>query len=463
MLEFLVGYFGSPWWLVVAALVWVVAFAVYHDVHHAGPANARWVSYLREDSWLAWYRRTIGATLDWLDRRLTPDIPRKRFPPESVQVAWSGGLAGFALALAVAYPVLAVIGQWVFLNSDGRLGPLLLLEGGKPGWLRYGTMSLLVGAVAGWYAAYRAQGLSRLVLALVATGLAVAGAGAFAGAVAVAVAVAGAFAVAGAVAVAVAFAVAGAGAGAGAVAVAGAVVVVWVGDRLGRPATGLAVWTIGLLAVLAAVTATVAEPSARPVGEVAALLLFLGTLPILNGLADFLSLGLTRWTMRQGLREGERIWAWMLADLAAGLALLLLLGFAIIAYVHAVRFPDGTPLADLPAVFAEIRTAPAAYWWVYVMLFTTLLPTLLHLLVASFGGVLQLSPWLRSHIADGLERGAQGDAVLGRWAVQWLCLAMTVSVMAPVMAAGLLWVNAEAIGLAFLDVFEGFAWLIGVL
>lgn len=184
-------------------------------------------------------------------------------------------------------------------------------------------------------------------------------------------------------------------------------------------------------------------------------------LPIINGIADFLSLGLTRYTLGYGIDPRQRVWAWCLFDVVGGLAILLLLGFSLIAWVAYVHPPDLSTRPLIRAQFADLRANSVGNWWLYLMLFTTLLPTALHLLFASFGGVLQLWPWLRGHIADGLEAGAKGDAVLGRWAVQWLCLAMTISVMAPVMVTGLLWVNTGAIGLGFLSLFEGFAALIG--
>ncbi|MEM7669039.1 MAG: hypothetical protein AAF317_07780, partial [Pseudomonadota bacterium] len=73
--------------------------------------------------------------------------------------------------------------------------------------------------------------------------------------------------------------------------------------------------------------------------------------------------------------------------------------------------------------------------------------------VASFGSMLKLSPWLRRHIAFGLISGARGDNVHGRWAVQWLCLSMTLTVMVPIVLIGLLWTNRDAIGLGLLDFF----------
>ncbi|MEM7239287.1 MAG: hypothetical protein AAF501_15890, partial [Pseudomonadota bacterium] len=136
-----------------------------------------------------------------------------------------------------------------------------------------------------------------------------------------------------------------------------------------------------------------------------------------------------------------------------GVVIFLLLGCALLAFIHLVRLPDGTALIDLRAFLGELRAEPSRYWWAYVMLFSTMLPTALHLCVASFGSTLKILPSLRNHIAYGLKEGALGDKVRGRWAVQWLCLSMTLTVMVPIMLVGLLWTNRGAIGLGLLDFF----------
>ncbi len=62
------------------------------------------------------------------------------------------------------------------------------------------------------------------------------------------------------------------------------------------------------------------------------------------------------------------------------------------------------PLLDLGALFTDIRGDPGAYWWLYVTLFSTLLPTLLHFVLASFSALLAIMPegvalFIRRHLA----------------------------------------------------------------
>ena len=198
-----------------------------------------------------------------------------------------------------------------------------------------------------------------------------AGVAVFAGAVAVAVASAAAvvFAVtvAGAVAGAVAFAVAGAfavaaavafpGASAFAVALAGAAAVAFPGAaaiafagagaseasqrRMGRhPGYSLAL-LIYLGAVLTLAVIFGAFDPDRPRPETVYLILFLGALPILNAVADFASIGLTRFLLRRGLRGHgplQAIW-----DILGGAVIFVLLGFATLAWLHYVIPSDGRP------------------------------------------------------------------------------------------------------------------------
>jgi len=113
--------------------------------------------------------------------------------------------------------------------------------------------------------------------------------------------------------------------------------------------------------------------------EAAGIVLFVGVLPLLNGLADFLSVGLTRFLLRRGLVRGLG-WSSGL-DLLGGLAIFALLGMSVIAFVHFVRPQDGEAMLDLAAAFAAIRADPGAHWWLGFMLFSTLIPTVLHLSV----------------------------------------------------------------------------------
>jgi hypothetical protein len=159
--------------------------------------------------------------------------------------------------------------------------------------------------------------------------------------------------------------------------------------------------------------------------------MFLGFLPLLNAWADFASVGLTRWRLRCGV-QGHLVFNAVL-DAAAAAAILLLLAFAIIATVHFVSPADGLPLIDMPAVFTGLHDTPGQYWWLGFMLFSTLLPTLIHLAIGAFALFTLVSGWLGKPIAAGLMKG---DSPEGRFASLALALCAALAVWLPCL---LLW------------------------
>lgn len=288
----------------------------------------------------------------------------------------------------------------------------------------------LVGAVAG-------AGLVALALAgaiagvsLVALALALK----LAGANALALADAGSVAVAFAGAVAVA--VAGAGASAFAFAGAGALAVAMLLERRWRPATVLGVFTALLGCALALATAFTPD---RP-AEASVLLLFLVALPLINAVFDFLSLGLTRWCLRNAVEEREvrllglRLrgwWAFNLIDVAGALLALAGLILAMLLAVAGLNaLTPENPLMDLGVLFAELRDDGADMRWLYVMVFSTLLPSVLHLglfllsLLVCYPGV-RPREWLVRLIATAGkddDRRALVQLAMGVWVALWVAV-----------------------------------------
>ena len=111
-------------------------------------------------------------------------------------------------------------------------------------------------------------------------------------------------------------------------------------------------------------------------------ILFLGVFPLFNILADFASIGLTRFLLRQGI-QGMSWWK-AIVDLFGGAVIFLCLGFALITWVHLVKSGGEISLMDLPGLFEGLRTTPSDYWWLAFMLATTLLPTILHAAIGTF-------------------------------------------------------------------------------
>jgi hypothetical protein len=131
----------------------------------------------------------------------------------------------------------------------------------------------------------------------------------------------------------------------------------------------------------------------------ASILVFLGLLPAVNGLADWLSLSASRWLFNRlaagklsqlhtGLYAVLDIWL-----AASFLVIVTLSSIGVVAAAERLHAAGGAPaVIDARAILDSIRDAPGALrnWWAYLMIGTTLVPTLVHLfamLVALVGMV----------------------------------------------------------------------------
>lgn len=200
------------------------------------------------------------------------------------------------------------------------------------------------------------------------------------------------------------------------------------------------------------------------IAEDKALYLFLGFLPLVNAIFDFASLGLTRYCLRRSLRPGFLVsLKWSLIDALAACALFTGLVLAAILIVHLVRDGNGDPLTNLNVIFKGIAEAPNAYWWLYLTFFSTLIPTLLHLGIASFGFIaLAPAPLQRELVRWIGAMDRNGFANLGARYV--LPLIATLSIALPFLALYTLglWITEyhDDFGQGFFRLALGFAeWL----
>lgn len=203
----------------------------------------------------------------------------------------------------------------------------------------------------------------------------------------------------------------------------------------------LAGFSMLLFTMLWSVTALL--DSASLGSRVPTFILFLGCFPLLNAWADFASIGLTRWRLRIGVQHN--LVANALIDGLAALAILTALAFAMVATMHLLRTSDGVPLYDAAALLADLRARPENYWWLAVMLFSTLLPTLAHLAIGAFALFTLASGWLGHPIAAGLMKG---DSPEGRVASLALSIAAALALWLPYL---LLWLGLKHGGAPLLD------------
>jgi hypothetical protein len=142
---------------------------------------------------------------------------------------------------------------------------------------------------------------------------------------------------------------------------------------------------------------------------IGSLLLFLGLLTLINAPFDWASLGLTRALLRRGLELGGW-WPLFLAFLDAALAIGIIALLALVMVVGVQAFDElamhgggeKAAVLPLPTLFDGIAQNPGApeYWWVYALLLSTMIPSLINLAI---GGM-------------ALSRGLPGvPALLLRW------------------------------------------------
>lgn len=488
------------------ALILVLSALYYaYTLRTVGAADneetRRAIHMLREERWRRTYAALIAGWLDRLDRLWTKELRAETppFPAHSPRAAFSHGLLNFTLVFALAYPILGLLLHWLATGEAQSVGGVEVIPAAAAWWERPATMgaltlvclALLKTLAAGltrpsiWALAWRIVAISYCSTFIFVTDIVIVSMVMFAylAAIQIRSRLSGLISYIIAVSIAapatatIAFYLLDSGvtnfiSTIGGVILtifiinfASALTVVWLGNRLKRPALLVFLWA--LLGVAAILLALLLAPEIR--SEAAGLIVFIGLLPLLNGLTDFLSTGMTRFLLRRAeLAEGR--WArpalWLFDLLFALFTLALLIG-AFIAFVTLVRPASGVPLIDVLALIEDVRARPGNYWWLGFMVFTTLLPSLIHMVAASYSLALFYLPEWRAALAARLEAGMAGDGQRGAEGRVRLVALMTLAWGGP---TALLWsllsfLWGERVGLRewSLGLAEGFArWVAGV-
>lgn len=138
------------------------------------------------------------------------------------------------------------------------------------------------------------------------------------------------------------------------------------------------------------------------------LLLFWLWLPLLNAGLDWLSLGVTRGLLqavRLGNHSAARALGWAIADLLLALVFLVLITSVLLVVVALANATVGQPLVSLTTLLQDVHKNAAGVnnWWIYFMLLSTLVPTLIHFALAGGAATLWLPKQRRSKVVDGIE------------------------------------------------------------
>lgn len=391
----------------------------YDKRHEDDTTRKRLIGDLYQNKAKNRYRRFMSRLMDRFDTWLGgTDKERTKSP---LNVAFTEGLARKAIALAFAYPMLSALINW-FLGNPIAFANTILVAAGMP-WDR-GILAILftlstvvffrpmlkspaldpsiISALAILYMPYLIDSFTPLDIF---DNPEVAFAGAIAGAIAIAGSGAFAGAFAGVIAVTVTLAVVGAGAVA--FAFAGVIAFASKQHKYGAHAID---WLILIIFALSALAIGVTHWSDTSNTNGLYFTLFFAIFPLFNALADFASIGLTRYLLRLGLNDTpnstektKSVAPYAILDLIGAAIIFALLGCSLITYIHYVRPMDGTQLLDLTGLFKELKTDPAQYWWLGFLLFTTLLPTIFHAGVALYAFVFLRPVWLRQVLISGLK------------------------------------------------------------
>ncbi len=328
----------------------LLAFKYYQDVLKSplGLADVR-ERLTAHGGWRKAYFGHLRRALAWVDKGLGPS-------------AWSADSYDFTLKMAFIYPFASLFIVWL-VTGQNTSGISDLLPENLSVWRRALTLAAVCPAAFFGYRFGKAPSLRNCAYFL--------------------------FAVA--VAVAFAFAVAGAGAGA----FAGVVAVPRFQEFMNRRGLqGLFYW-LYIASVLGFLALVCAHPAwfPRHYETLEFILIFLILLPLINSIFDWLSLASTRWLLK-GMAIRDYASAYRVAGnaiIGVGFGVVLLAGLAvtITAALQTMnqlsQGKGGSELFDLAGTLHRLRTNPSdvSVWWVYLTLFSTMLPTVFHATVAS--------------------------------------------------------------------------------
>ena len=143
------------------------------------------------------------------------------------------------------------------------------------------------------------------------------------------------------------------------------------------------------------------------------LLLFFGLFTLVNAPIDWLALGFTRAFLRKGLSLGG--WwpfGFALLDVVVACGLIVLLAVLMVLAVQTfddfavLRAGAKARILPLGPLFESLETQPAAYenWWVWLLLFSSMIPSFLNLCIASASflrGLPVLNDWALARLPQG--------------------------------------------------------------
>ncbi|SEQ05384.1 hypothetical protein SAMN05428995_102440 [Loktanella sp. DSM 29012] len=461
--------------------------AVIEEDSRMSELTAAWLS---KENFNDAYLRITARPVFRLRARYAYPTPRNSGNMRSLRAALTTRLYDRAMLIAVAYPLLLLLIPWIFSGDVVKIGGATIVPSvdtygashiigtsciflsitsvvlriskmPNPVW----TLSLSKGEMQ-WtladliaYASYIIL-LAAFSVDLVPLNVAIAFAIAGCGAVSVALAfefaenIAGAVAFLGAVAFATTLAVAGEVAFAKSFFFAFVIVVLAAAllryaSRNGHRLLAYSILTIVTLSTLLLLALSVDWQGIPELYK--ALFIFFGFFPLINAIFDTFSYAISLSLIRRGLRIRKRSAVGLaLLDLFEASLLFFLLGAALIFGITTLNFLAEITLFPLNNLFQELKDSsqsdstgfPLGLYWVPLMVFSTLIPTSIHFLVALVSLQTLAPERFRCYVADCLVNMTETDVANRLVAVTGGALIITL----PVIAIGLiLWLISKVL------------------
>jgi hypothetical protein len=404
------------------------------------------------------YAERLTRFLDWIDRFFGDAgiADRTLFPHafwlKTPAPLWTAPAFELCLLFALIYPTATIFIIWAISGHVGPAELALHLDTSLPAWQRWSAAALALLSVSAVWAATRRRGWRRLIRI-------VASIAAFVAAMAISVATARAMIIAAPqpapsagyfrrVASVTAISINVVGPRAIAITV---VLLATIGVTVTVALFGAAMGAIRrssqtgghrregvLLSVIVITMASACYGTAMWLAPsqtwqiLGPLLLFLGLLTLLNAPFDWGSLGLTRALLRRGLELGGW-WPYAFALLDAAIAAVIIAGLALTMVVGVQAFDasavhgGGAPVLPLEPLFNGIAAQPRApeYWWIYALLLSTMIPSLVNLVIGGASLVRGLPG-----VPSILLRFMPDKGGVLKWDRHWIAAVLTTQVAA---------------------------------
>ncbi|MBL3567037.1 hypothetical protein JMM59_18755 [Rhodovulum sulfidophilum] len=125
---------------------------------------------------------------------------------------------------------------------------------------------------------------------------------------------------------------------------------------------------------------------------------------------DYLSYGVTIWLVRKGeTKEGGGTLLLGAVDVLCAAVIFFMLSASLVAIIEMINRLEGGTVIDVAALLDGIQNRPEDHWWVFGMIFSTLVPTLVHLFIVALSAITWLPPkardWIEAGIAAGKDDG----------------------------------------------------------